>query len=109
MAQISISWHLHTEWADVPIVGVETVAKVLRAEGSDNPDDLPDMALNGTHVTSLIGKPNREVASWVSHYGFMWLVLGVLIVPRERGTIGYPEIDSRCLSGRSRRSVVGGK
>jgi aryl-alcohol dehydrogenase-like predicted oxidoreductase len=31
MAQISIAWHLHKEWVDAPIVGVETVEHVEEA------------------------------------------------------------------------------
>jgi hypothetical protein len=77
-------WSLHSllvvYWIESGIVGASYVAKILRAEGEDDPDDLPSMSFNDTPVSAFVGRSRPAVARFfVGHYGVFWAVHGVFV------------------------------
>lgn len=82
---VTLGWDLHSllvvYWIESGVVGVESVAKILRAEGEDDPDDLPSIEFNDRPVSSFIGRSNGWIASFFSfHYGVFWVVHGVFVL-----------------------------
>lgn len=84
-------------WLESAVVGVESIAKILRAEGTDDPDGLPSMRFNDRSVASFIGSSNRSIAGFfVQHYGIFWLVHGVFVLTVFRGFA--PVLDGEWVS-----------
>ena len=82
---VVLGWNLHSllvgYWLESGAVGVTAVAKVLRAEGTDDPGELPSLSFNDRPVDSLVGHPNRLIALFfVSHYGVFWITHGVFVL-----------------------------
>lgn len=82
---VFLGWDLHSllvvYWVESAIVGVESVAKILRAEGEDDPDGLPSIEFNDRPIASFIGRSNRWLASFFTfHYGVFWIVHGVFVI-----------------------------
>lgn len=78
-------WNLHTllmgYWLESAAVGIASVAKILRAEGSDRPEDLPSIKFNDRSPESFIGQANRRVARFFTfHYGAFWVVHGIFVL-----------------------------
>ena len=68
-------------WLESGVVGASFVAKILRAEGTDDPEELPSMSFNDRPVRSFANDPNAVVARFfVGHYGVFWLVHGVFVL-----------------------------
>ena len=81
---VGFGWDLHSllvvYWLESAVIGAAYVAKIRRAEGEDDPDELPGVKLNDKPLDSFVGKPNGKVASYfVSHYGGFWLVHGFFV------------------------------
>ncbi|MFC6954385.1 DUF6498-containing protein [Halorubellus litoreus] len=73
-------------WLESAVVGVGSVAKILRAAGEDDPAELPEMSFNDRSVASFVGRSKRSVAGFfVQHYGVFWLVHGVFVLTVFRG------------------------
>ena len=67
-------------WVESAVVGAISVAKILHAEGADDPDELPSVSFNDRSVRSFVGKSNRRLATFfLSHYGTFWLVHGLFV------------------------------
>lgn len=82
---VGFGWDLHSllviYWLESGAVGLESIAKIRRAEGEDDSADLPAMRLNDTSVRSLVGSPNRFIAVFFAfHYGGFWFVHGVFVL-----------------------------
>ncbi len=82
---VAFGWNLHSllvlYWLESGVVGLASVAKILRAEGEDDPEELPSMSFNERSVASLIGRSNRSIARFfLSHYGFFWIGHGVFVL-----------------------------
>lgn len=78
-------WNAHSilvvYWLESGVVGVESVLKILRAAGEDDPEELPHMQLNERSVRGFVGRSNRKIAGFfVSHYGGFWLAHGVFVL-----------------------------
>lgn len=81
---VAFGWELHSllvgYWLESGVVGVASVAKIRRAAGEDDPDELPSFSLNDRPVGSFIGETNRRIAGFfVGHYGGFWAVHGVFV------------------------------
>ena len=81
---LAFGWGLHSllviYWVESAVVGTASVAKILRAEGEDDPTELPSMKFNDRSVGSFVGESNRRIATFfVSHYGVFWLVHGLFV------------------------------
>lgn len=82
-------WQAHAlllvYWLETGVVGAISVAKILRAEGSDDPSEIRSWtSINGERAKSYVGKSNREIATaFVQNYAGVWLFLGpfLLILP----------------------------
>lgn len=77
-------WNAHTilvvYWLESGVVGVESIPKIRRADGEDDPEELPSMSFNDRSVKSFVGDPNSDIAGFfASHYGGFWLVHGVFV------------------------------
>lgn len=106
---VAFGWNLHSllvlYWLESGVVGIESVAKILRAEGEDDPEELSSMRFEGRSgefvvvpelqealagvgmihseqfVESFRWESNRSIARFfVSHYGIFWLVHGVVLL-----------------------------
>lgn len=82
---VSFGWNLHSllviYWVESAAVGVESVAKIRRAEGEDDPEELPSLSLNDTPVTSFVGRSNLVIAGFfATHYGGFWVVHGAFVM-----------------------------
>ncbi len=82
---VFFGWNLHSllviYWLESGAVGVESVAKIRRAKGEDDPETLPSLSLNDTPVASMVGRSNRAIAGFfVAHYGGFWVVHGVFVM-----------------------------
>ncbi len=80
-----LGWDLHVllvaYWIESGVVGVESVAKILRAEGEDDPDELPSIEFNDRSAESFVGRSNRAIAVFFAfHYGVFWVVHGVFVL-----------------------------
>ena len=81
---LAFGWGLHSllvvYWVESAVVGTASVAKILRAEGEDDPTELPSIQFNDRSVGSFVGESNRRIATFfVSHYGVFWLVHGLFV------------------------------
>lgn len=82
---VVLGWDLHSllvgYWLESGAVGVAYVAKIRRAEGQDDAEDLPSFSLDERPVPSFVGRPTRHpVAFFIGHYGVFWLVHGAFIL-----------------------------
>ncbi|WP_114577430.1 DUF6498-containing protein [Saliphagus sp. LR7] len=82
---VFLGWNLHSllviYWLESGAVGVESVAKIRRAEGEDDPEDLPSLSLNDTPVASFVGRSNGAIAGFfATHYGGFWVVHGLFVL-----------------------------
>jgi len=81
---VGFGWDLHSllvgYWLESGVVGLAFVARIRRAEGTDDPEDLPSFSLNDEPVGSFVGRPTRLIAVFfVGHYGTFWIVHGVFV------------------------------
>jgi hypothetical protein len=68
-------------WLESGVVGAAFVARIRRAEGEDDPRELPSLSLNDRPVESFVGHPKRHVITFfVFHYGTFWVVHGVFVL-----------------------------
>lgn len=79
-----LSWNLHAllviYWLESGSIGLASVAKIRRAKGQDDPDELPSISLNDKSIRSFIGESNWRIAGFFAfHYGAFWLVHGVFV------------------------------
>ncbi|MES3161658.1 MAG: DUF6498-containing protein [Halorubrum sp.] len=72
-------------WVEVGVIGAATAAKIRRAEGTDNPEELPnwEYSLMGSGesrtIRSLVGKPRGRVfRDFLGTYAVFW---GFLVFP----------------------------
>ncbi len=78
-------WQAHAlllaYWLEAGVIGAIYVAKIRRAEGTDDPESIRSWAdIDGERPRSYIGKPNREIVdAFVQQYATVWLFLGVVI------------------------------
>ncbi len=79
-------------WVEVGVIGAATAAKIRRAEGTDNPEELPNweyspMGSGGSRtVRSLVDKPRERVfRDFLGTYAVFWGFLGfpVLSLPDD--------------------------
>ncbi len=80
-------WKLHTilvvYWIESGVTGGIFTTKILRCTGKDEAAELPSFPKveNGRPVTSLVGRPNREIAYvFLRQYGSFWLGHGCFIL-----------------------------
>jgi len=98
---VSYGWTVYSllviYWVECGVVGLVSVAKIRRAAGTDDPDDLPEMSTPGRSASSLVGAPTREVVSFfVEFYGAFWLTHGLFVF------LGIPQLlRSKPLNGRA--------
>lgn len=85
---LAFGWDLHSilviYWLENGVVGLESAAKILRASGEDDPDELPSMSFNDRDVASFVGRPRTWIAAFFAvHYGGFWIVHGsfVMVLP----------------------------
>lgn len=81
---LGFGWDLHSllviYWVESAVVGIGSVAKILRSQGEDDPEDLPSLELNDRPVASFVGRSKGWIASFfVFHYGVFWAVHGVFV------------------------------
>lgn len=81
---LGFGWDLHSllvvYWLESAVVGVEAVAKILRSQGQDDPEDLPDLKFNDRPVSSFAGRSKGSIAAFfVFHYGLFWAVHGLFV------------------------------
>lgn len=81
---VGFGWDLHSllvgYWLESGVVGVAFAARILRAEGEDDPEALPSFSLNDRPVASFVGASNRGVAAFFAvHYGTFWVVHGAFV------------------------------
>jgi hypothetical protein len=68
-------------WVESGIVGAFSVAKIRRATGGDDPDDLPSLSFDDRSVASFVGEPNDAIARFfIGHYGGFWAIHGGFVV-----------------------------
>jgi hypothetical protein len=82
---VGFGWDLHSllvvYWLESGVVGAETVAKIIRAEGRDNADGLPSIQFDGRPIDSFVGRANWPIAAFfLVHYGLFWVVHGVFVL-----------------------------
>jgi len=82
---VGFGWDRHSlrvvYWLESGVVGAETVAKIIRAEGGDNPEALPSIQFDGRPIDSFLGQANWAIATlFVFHYGLFWVVHGVFVL-----------------------------
>jgi hypothetical protein len=82
---LALGWDLHlllvVYWLESGIVGLSYLARILRAEGADDPDELPSFELNDTPVSAFVGRGNRAIARFfLGHYGVFWAVHGLFVL-----------------------------
>ncbi|WP_339105446.1 DUF6498-containing protein [Haloterrigena salinisoli] len=82
-------WRAHAllivYWLETGVVVAVSVAKILRAEGTDDPEEIRSWTqVSGERPQSYVGESNRTVAdALVSNYAGTWLFAGgfVCIIP----------------------------
>lgn len=82
-------WQAHAllivYWLETGVVLAVYVAKILRAEGTDDPDDIQSWTqVDGEPPEAYIGESNRRVAdALLLNYAGIWLFAGafILIIP----------------------------
>lgn len=82
---VGFGWDLHSllvgYWLESGAVGVASVAKIRRAEGEDDPGELPSLSLNDRPVDSFVGRSSRLIAAFfVAHYGAFWVAHGAFVL-----------------------------
>jgi len=82
---VGFGWDLHSllvvYWLESAAVGVASVAKIRRAEGEDDPGELPSISLGDTPIASFVGRQRRHVIGFfVFHYGTFWIVHGAFVL-----------------------------
>jgi hypothetical protein len=102
----AFGWKLHSVlvvyWVESGVVGIESIAKVLRAEGNDDPSKLPSIEFNDKNVSSFVGKSKRAIATFfVFHYGMFWAVHGlfVFLLPPLYYHGGFADFSTVALAG----------
>lgn len=79
-------WNVHAVllvyWLETEVVSAICVAKILRAEGTDDPEDVRSWAtFDGKGAERLVGEPNRMVADTVLlNFTGPWLAFGLFFV-----------------------------
>ena len=81
---LALGWDLHSllvvYWLESGVVGVAFAAKIRRAKGETDPDDLPSVRFNDRSAASFAGAPNREIVGFfATHYGGFWVVHGLFV------------------------------
>lgn len=81
---VGFGWDLHSllvvYWLESAVIGTAYVAKIRRAEGEDDPEELPGIKLNDKPLDSFVGKSNGKIASYFFlHYGGFWVGHGVFV------------------------------
>jgi len=90
-------------WIEAGVIGAVTTAKIRHANGSDDPEQLPDWKYSpfGSGETrtirSLVGRSNDEIRrEFLATYVGMWVILGlfVLALPGEYANLdaGSPAV-----------------
>ncbi|WP_247003551.1 DUF6498-containing protein [Halosolutus gelatinilyticus] len=82
-------WQAHAllivYWLETGVVGAVYVAKILRTEGVDDPEDVRSRTkIHGEPPRSYVGRSNRTIANaLVLNYTGFWLFMGafILVVP----------------------------
>ena len=82
---VAFGWDLHSllaaYWLESGVVGVAFVARIRRAEGEDDPEELPSLSLDDRPVESFVGNPKRHIVTvFAFHYGMFWIVHGVFVL-----------------------------
>lgn len=82
---VFFGWDLHSllvvYWLESAVVGASFAAKIRRAEGEDDPADLPSIRFNDRPVGAFLGSSNRQIlAFFCTHYGLFWVVHGVFVL-----------------------------
>jgi len=82
---VGFGWDLHSllvvYWLESAVVGVASLAKIRRAEGTDDPGELPALSFNDRPVASFVGRPKRRIAAFFAvHYGLFWGVHGAFVL-----------------------------
>ncbi|ELY52714.1 hypothetical protein DV706_12215 [Natronorubrum bangense] len=88
---VFFGWTLHSllviYWLESGVLGMAYVAKIRRAEGTDDPDELPAWEISSVGDTaprtleSFVGKPNRAIARYFgTYFGAFWLFHGVFVL-----------------------------
>ncbi|MCU4743170.1 DUF6498-containing protein [Natronoglomus mannanivorans] len=78
-------WQAHAlligYWLETGVVGAVSVAKILRAEGADDPSAIRSWTnVDGESPDAYVGQPNRAVAdAFVRNYVWLWLFAGVFL------------------------------
>ncbi|MCU4739912.1 DUF6498-containing protein [Natronoglomus mannanivorans] len=99
---VGFGWTLHSilviYWLESGVLGAAYVAKIRRAEGEDDPDELPEWEFSGfgesetKSLADLVGTSNRRIVSqFVRYYLVFWLFHGVFVLyglPNE-----YPSLE----------------
>ena len=74
-------------WIEIGIVGAATVAKIRRAEGTDNPESLPGSEFKfrpigrgeSRTIRSMAGESKRKILrDFSGYYFFLWIFLGAV-------------------------------
>lgn len=79
-------WNVHAVllvyWLETGVVSAVYFAKILRAEGTDDPEAVRSWAaFDGKPAERLVGKPNREIAdAVVLQFTGPWLAFGLFFV-----------------------------
>ena len=87
---VAFGWTLHSllvvYWLESGVVGAAYVAKIRRAEGEDDPEELPSWELNGRSADSFVGTSNGRIATFfLGHYGVFWAFHGLFVL------YGFPD------------------
>lgn len=78
-------WQAHAlllaYWLEAGVIGAIYVAKIRRAEGTDDPNAIRSwVEIDGERPVSYIGRPNADIAdAFVQQYAVFWLFLGLVI------------------------------
>ncbi len=78
-------WQAHAlllaYWVEAGVIGAIYVAKIHRAEGTDDPNAIRSWVdIDGERPKSYLGRPNDEIAdAFVQQYATFWLFLGLVI------------------------------
>ena len=93
---LAFGWGVHTllviYWIESGVIGAAYVQKIRRAEGVDDPDELPSWRVDGRPIESFVGEPNRRIAGFFARFfGVFWLGHGLFVLvgsPSELPSLG---------------------
>lgn len=82
---VAFGWDLHSllvvYWLEGGVVGASFWAKIRRAEGEDDPDELAELFLDREYLESFVGESRDDVARYFAgHYGWFWVGHGVFVL-----------------------------